>query len=290
LRASILGRNLWEVFPQGIGSAVYKLCHQVMGTGAPGHIEEYSEMFQCWLEVHAYPSADGLSVYFRDISERRQAEAKIIRTLKDNEVLLREVHHRVKNNLQVICSMLRLQAGYIQDEKLLHVLRESRERVYAMALLHDQLHRARDLSRVDLSEYIRNLASSLFCSYGVDSARIALRLDLQSITVSFDTAIPCGLIIHELVSNALRHAFPDKVRGQVWLGLHAKRGRVELTVSDDGVGFPAAGGGAHVRSLGLRLVKLLAEQMEATVERTGAPGTQFRFRFSISNQLESNSK
>jgi PAS domain S-box-containing protein len=290
-RAELLGNRLWDVFPEAIGGPFYQLYHEVMRTGEPGHIEEFYPPFQRWFEVHVYPSPEGLSVYFRDITERRQAEAQMKRALKDNEVLLREVHHRVKNNLQVICSLLRLQARYTQDDSLLQVLRDCRERVYAMALLHDQLHRARDLSSVDLSEYLKNVASSLFCSYGVDSARIELRLHLQNITVAFDTAIPCGLIVHELVSNSLRHAFPDGAGGRVSLNLRARTGgRVELTIADDGIGCHECTGGTSGKSLGLRLVTLLAEQMEAGVERSTTEGTQYRIRFQVKNQVESNPK
>ena len=195
-------------------------------------------------------------------------------------MLLREIHHRVKNNLQVICSLLRLQEGYIHDETLRQVLKECRERVHAMAILHDQLHRAKDLSSIDLGGYVRNLAASLFCSYGVNSAQIGLRLNLEGITVPFDTAIPCGLIVHELVSNALRHAFPDGRKGRISLGLRLEPGgEIELRVRDDGRGFSENAPSGTIRSLGLRLVDLLAEQMEAAVERSNRAGTEYRLVF-----------
>jgi two-component sensor histidine kinase len=215
--------------------------------------------------------------------------------LQEKEVLLREVHHRVKNNLQVICSMLRLQERNIRDDTLLQVLRDCRARVHAMAMLHDQLHRAKDFSNINLGEYIRNLAASLFSSYGVNSADVSLRLDIEDIPVAVDTAIPCGLIVNELVSNSLRHAFPEGRTGHVSLDLHARPGGcIELAISDDGRGFPESANPTDTRSLGLWLVDLLAGQIGASVERSSIGGAQYRLVFvgqaiSPANQL-TNSK
>jgi PAS domain S-box-containing protein len=290
-RQEVLGRHLREVFPEAAGGPFHDLFDKVARTGAPAHLEE---RFPCapsgrWFEVHAYPCPEGLTVYFRDVSGRHLADEKIKSALQEKEVLLREVHHRVKNNLQVICSMLRLQERNFRDDTLLHVLRECRERVLAMAMLHDQLHRAKDFSNIGLGEYIQNLAASLFCSYGVNSADLCLRLDIEDIPVAVDTAIPCGLIVNELVSNALRHAFPDGRRGGISLGLHARPGgSIELTIDDDGRGFTQGAHAAKGRSLGLWLVDLLASQIGAAVERSSIAGTQYRFVFSRTACLSTN--
>jgi PAS domain S-box-containing protein len=281
-RKDILGRNLWEVFPEAVDGPFHRMYEQAMRTGAPAHLEEFYPYapYNRWFEVHAYATTEGLAVYFRDVTERRQAGEKIKRTLQEKEVLLREVHHRVKNNLQVICSMLRLQERNLRDETLLQVLRECRERVMAMAMLHDQLHRAKDLSNINLGEYIRILAASLFCSYGVNSADVGLRMDVEDVPVVIDTAIPCGLIVNELVSNSLRHAFPEGRKGHISLGLHARPGSfVELTIADDGRGFPECAHTANTRSLGLWLVELLAGQIGAAVERSSSAGAQYRLVF-----------
>ncbi len=278
-RHDILGRNLWDVFPEAVGGPFFKLYERVMRSGKPGHLEEWypHAPHNRWFEVRAYPRTDGLAVYFRDSTGRRQAEEKIKRAFEEKEVLLREVHHRVKNNLQVVCSMLRLQERQLTDDTLLQVLRECRERVMAMAMLHDQLHRARDFSNLNLGEYIRNLAASLFCSYGVNSTAIGLQMEIEDIPVAVDTAIPCGLIVNELVANALRHAFPDGRKGCISLGLHARPGgSVELMVADDGCGFPNSAHTAKGRTLGLWLVDLLASQLGAAVERSHANGTRYR--------------
>jgi PAS domain S-box-containing protein len=296
-REDVLGRNLWEVFPESVDGPFYRLFERAMRAGAPAHLEEFYPHSPCgrWFEVHAYPSAEGLAVYFRDVTARRHTGEKIKRALQEKEVLLREVHHRVKNNLQVICSMLRLQERNIRDDTLLQVLRDCRARVHAMAMLHDQLHRAKDFSNINLGEYIRNLAASLFSSYGVNSADVSLRLDIEDIPVAVDTAIPCGLIVNELVSNSLRHAFPEGRTGHVSLDLHARPGGcIELAIGDDGRGFPESANPTDTRSLGLWLVDLLAGQIGASVERSSIGGAQYRLVFvgqaiSPANQL-TNSK
>jgi two-component sensor histidine kinase len=147
-------------------------------------------------------------------------------------------------------------------------------------MLHDQLHRAKDFSNIGLGEYIRNLAASLFCSYAVNSADVGLRMDIEDIAVAVDTAIPCGLIVNELISNSLRHAFPHRRQGHVSLGLHARPGGwIELTIGDDGRGFPESAHPASTRSLGLWLVDLLADQIGAAVERSSSAGAQYRLVF-----------
>jgi PAS domain S-box-containing protein len=281
-REDLLGRNLWDIFPEAVDGPFHRLYEEAVRTGAPAHLEEFYPYASLnrWFEVHAYGTPEGLAVYFRDVTERRQADEKIKRTLQEKEVLLREVHHRVKNNLQVICSMLRLQERNFRDEPLLQALRDCRERVMAMAMLHDQLHRAKDFSNINLGEYIRNLAASLFSSYGVNSADIGLRLDIEDITVLVDTAIPCGLIVNELVSNSLRHAFPEGRNGHITLGLHARpAGSVELTIADDGRGFRPSAHATETRSLGLWLVDLLAEQIGAALERSNSAGVRYRLVF-----------
>jgi two-component sensor histidine kinase len=181
--------------------------------------------------------------------------------------------------------MLRLQERNLQDQTLLQALKECRERVMAMAMLHDQLHRAKDFSNIDLGEYIRNLAASLFSSYGVNSADIGLRLDVEDVPVLVDTAIPCGLIVNELVSNSLRHAFPEGRKGHISLGLHARPpGSVEILIADDGRGFSESPPTASTRSLGLWLVDLLAGQIGAAVERSHNAGTQYRLVFQEAGQ------
>jgi two-component sensor histidine kinase/FixJ family two-component response regulator len=275
-RQAVLGANFLRDFPEPV---FHRMFQHAAETKTPVHFDAYSALFAAWLEVHAYPSAAGVSVYVRDITERRHAEERIRRSLQEKEVLLREVHHRVKNNLQVICSMLHLQARSIQDPAMLQVLKDCGDRVQVMALLHEQLHGASDLTTVNLGEYLRKVVIKLFSSYGVDSNEIRLSADVEEVQVPTDTATACGMIIQELVSNALKHAFPQG-RGSVTLCLHARPdGRIEMRVRDDGPGFSETAGSGPPHSLGLRLVQLFAEQIEATVERPAGPGTEYRLSF-----------
>ncbi len=156
-----------------------------------------------------------------------------------------------------------------------------------MAMVHEQLHRSRDLSKIDLGEYVRNLAASLFCSYGVDSATIALRVEVEDISLAIDTAIPCGLIIQELVSNSIKHAFPGGRRGEIHIGLRSLPNNSRLlTVRDTGVGLPPHVDIQNTKSLGLRLVRILADQTEATVTCSRDGGTEFRITFGQASNEE----
>lgn len=217
-----------------------------------------------------------LAKFYAMALQHKRSQERLYATLREKEVLLREIHHRVKNNLQVISSLLNLQAASLSDPQALEMLKESQNRVRSMALVHDQLHRSPDLSRIGFREYVKNLCASLFSSYGIDSARIALRVDVEDIALPIDAAIPCGLIVHELVSNSLKHAFPGGRRGEIFIALksHPLRGTV-LTVADNGIGLPGHVDVATASSLGLRLVRILAGQIEAPVRHRSGAGTAF---------------
>ncbi|MBN2391899.1 MAG: PAS domain S-box protein [Anaerolineae bacterium] len=215
----------------------------------------------------------------REITERAQAEAKIKASLKEKEILLQEIHHRVKNNLQVISSLLNLQSQGIQDEKTLEVFQESQNRIRSMALIHEKLYRSSDLARVDFAEYIRNLASFLIRSY----RSRAVRLDLQAadIYLSIDNAVPCGLIVNELISNALKHAFVDGREGEIRVIMQQLADhQVRLVVRDNGVGLPKDADYMNTGSLGLQLVTMLVEQLDGTIEIRNNVGAEFEIIFS----------
>ena len=221
------------------------------------------------------------TVILRDISERKEAERRIQTSLREKEVLLREVHHRVKNNLQVVSSLLNLQSRAFRDAKLQQALSESRNRVQSMALIHEQLYQARDLNDVDFPEYVRQLTSRLLHSYQVNPSQVALSVDVNDVSLSVDVAVPCGLILNELVSNSLKYAFRDGRSGEIRVAFSRMPDRsVQLTVADDGVGLPPEVGFWSTRTLGLRLVRSLARQLDGEVQLDGPPGTEFRIRFS----------
>lgn len=208
--------------------------------------------------------------------QRKQSQARTDTALREKEVLLREIHHRVKNNLQVICSLLNLQAGLLSDQQLLDMLKDSQNRVRSMALVHEQLHRSKDLSKILLGDYVRNLVASLVSAYGVPSRKIAVSIDAEELFVGIDTATHLGLIVHELVSNSFRYAYPGERSGVVSISLRtAPDGGVMLCVEDDGIGVPETVDVFNTKSLGLRLVRILAEQMDATLDCERQKGTRF---------------
>ncbi|RJQ24319.1 MAG: PAS domain S-box protein [Nitrospiraceae bacterium] len=216
----------------------------------------------------------------RDIAERKTAEEKMRASLREKEVLLREIHHRVKNNLQVISSILHLQSGYVRDEQSLMTLRESSNRIDMMALIHEKLYQSKSLSKIDFREYIGELITSLFLSHGVNMEKIKPEINAEGIFFDINTAIPCGLIIHELVSNCLKYAFPGERSGKITAGLYSDgEGRFTLTVSDDGIGLPEDFDLNKAGTLGLKLVAALTGQLDGTVNVIRNKGTTFKITF-----------
>jgi PAS domain S-box-containing protein len=228
----------------------------------------------------------------RDITQRVRAEEQIKASLHEKEVLLKEIHHRVKNNLQVISSLLSLQSYGIQDASALEMFRESQNRVRSMALIHERLYRSDDLARIDFAEYVRNLATFLVGSYRASARPITLTVAAQGVYLEIDSAVPCGLIINELVSNALKHAFPpngdrshDEGRpsrqdSEIRVELHYDGDQqLTLVVADNGVGFPEALDFRNTASLGLQLVNTLVNQLNGRLELDRTGGTRFKITF-----------
>jgi PAS domain S-box-containing protein len=212
---------------------------------------------------------------------RKRIEDQVKASLREKDVLIKEVHHRVKNNMQVISSLLNLQSRRIQDPDVLEMFRESQRRIRSMALIHERLYQSSDLSRIEFSQYLRNLATHLFHSYQVSSDRVRLRLDTEEVFFNINTAIPCGLIVNELVSNALKHGFPEGRTGEVAVELHRVAGDgYVVRVRDDGVGFPQALDYRRTETLGMQIVNTLVGQLEARLElENRTPGTAFRMEF-----------
>jgi PAS domain S-box-containing protein len=220
------------------------------------------------------------TVILRDVTDRVAAEDKIKNSLREKEALLKEIHHRVKNNLQVVSSLLGLQSRVVNDDQTRKMFQESQNRIHSMALLHECLYQSDNLSQIDLPVYIRQLAAHLFQSYGVVSGHIRLRTDLDALYLSMDAAVPCGLIINELVSNSLKYAFPDGREGEVRIELREHmEGMARLVVADNGVGLRSDINWETARTLGLRLVRTLAEQLGAKIEVESKAGTKVRLTF-----------
>jgi two-component sensor histidine kinase len=213
-----------------------------------------------------------------DVSQRH-AEAQRM------EVLIKEIHHRVKNNLQVIASLLYLQSTRLDDAKTMQMFEESSNRVKSISLIHEKLYKEKlqphgDQGDVDFGEYVRDLTDALFVSYGVDRKIIRLVLDTTNASLSLDSAVPCGLIVNELVSNALKYAFPDGRSGEIRISLYKDiDGRAILIVSDNGIGLPPEADLDSSSSLGVRLVRMLAQQLGAEMQMSRGKGTEYKFKF-----------
>ena len=217
-----------------------------------------------------------------DITARKQVEEQLKTSLHEKEILLKEIHHRVKNNMQVISSLLNLQSGYISNAQALEIFQDSQNRVRSMALIHEKLYRSKNLAEIDLGEYINDLAIHLFRSYKAESKGIALKVRAEDVYLGIDAAVPCGLIINELISNALKHAFPLGHQGEILVELQKdQQQQISLCISDNGIGFPAGLDFRNTGSLGLQLVNTLVRQLDGTIELQNGSGTTFKINFAI---------
>jgi PAS domain S-box-containing protein len=215
-----------------------------------------------------------------ELEERKIIESQIKKSLKEKEILLQEVHHRVKNNLQIMSSLLRLQSSYIQDKKVLDIFKESENRIKSMAIVHNKLHQTHDYEKIDAEDYINSLVENLRSTYALMAARIKFKTHIQRLSINIETAIPCGLIINELVSNAIKYAFPDR-NGNVTIYLNRNTDMLfNLKVEDDGIGLPENFSAMKDESLGLKLVNMLVEQLNGKLEINTKKPTSFNIHFS----------
>jgi PAS domain S-box-containing protein len=235
------------------------------------------------LATHAAIAIQNAQLYRQaqeELTQRRQAEAHLTVSLREKEVLLKEVHHRVKNNMQIVSSLLELQSDVIDDATLLAQFRDSQDRIRSMALVHETLYQSQDLARLDLARYIHTLSAQLVQSYSVDPQRITVQIQAEPVILDIDQAIPCGLILNELLSNTFKYAFPQNRTGAVHVELHAGTAQqAMLVVRDNGIGLPDAIDFRHTESLGLQLVAMLTEQLQGTIALERAGGTTFTLTF-----------
>lgn len=214
-------------------------------------------------------------VVIRDITETKLAEQELKNSLAEKEILLKEIHHRVKNNLQVISSILNLQSSFIKDFSTINILKESQNRIKSMAFIHESLYQNKDFSNVNFSDYVSNLCNTLFYTYNTSDDFVKLKLEISPIKLSIDNAIPCGLIINELVSNALKYAFPNNRKGELAIRVFFHKNQLRIEVEDNGIGFPENLNFRNTDSLGLQLVITLVEQLNAEIELISKEGCKF---------------
>ena len=220
----------------------------------------------------------GIVCIGNDIEEIKEAQSKIKASLEEKEILLREIHHRVKNNLQIISSMLNIQSNYIKDKEDLELLRESQSRIKSMAIIHEGLYNSNDFTHINFKDYINNLMHYISVHYNL-SPKIHLYVDVKNIMLNIETAVPCGLIINELVSNSIKHAFPPGSSGNIKVSLTSEMGICSLKVSDNGIGFPANVDFKNTKTLGFKLVNVLTNQLDGNIELDKRKGTEFIINF-----------
>jgi len=214
-----------------------------------------------------------------DITENKKNEERITQSLKEKEVLLKEVHHRVKNNMQVISSILNLQSSYVKDTYALNLLKECQNRIKSMAFIHESLYQTKNFEAVNFSEYITTLTKNLVHTYSINSKKIKLILTLDKLFLNLDSSIPCGLIINEIVSNSLKYAFPDNRDGIIFVTLKVDNNNVRIEAGDNGIGIPSHIDVKHTETLGLQLVDTLVEQINGTLTLDRNRGTKFIIEF-----------
>lgn len=274
LRGAFLGK-----MPPELDAELF-LMYTSAFNGAPRHHEASMQLDNgsvMWIEFFVSPITTDSGIHevsclAHDITEKKRTEREMIENLREKEALLKEVHHRVKNNLQIISSIFSLQRDHVDgDPRAMALLHESRNRIHSMSFIHESLYQAKSFSQVDLAQYIEGLCRNLMMSYSL-SGRVRLHTDLQHTMLDLDKAIPCGLILNELISNALKHAFPEGREGTITIGLGQEGKSVRISMQDDGAGFPEDYKEERDKRLGMELVGLLIDQLDGRVERSGHPG------------------
>jgi two-component sensor histidine kinase/sensor domain CHASE-containing protein len=284
----------WEVGvipPEGWHKAVSK---KLLEFQAVGLIVSVLIAIIIYLLISRYSLLDEKNEYLKqsyqnlknEVIERKKAEEKVKASLLEKETMLKEIHHRVKNNLQVISSLLNMQSSYLQDENAREALQESMARVRTMAMIHTQLYQSQDLTRVDCGLFIRDLIGNISQAYGRAEPPVAISVDADEIQLDIDTSIPCGLILNELVTNALKYAFPEGRAGKINIRMRSEDNHVALTVQDNGIGFPESIDSTKVKSLGLELVNILVGQMNGKIDMQADGGTMWNITFPLKNERE----
>lgn len=211
-------------------------------------------------------------------------EEQIKAALDEKGLLLREIHHRVKNNLQIIISLFNLQTSYIDDDKAYQALKEGQDRIKSMALIHERFYQSDGISKIDFDDYCRKLMEHLYSSFKINPNTIIIDIKIENIRLDIDTAVPCGLIINEIVSNAFKHAFSDKEKGQVSILLkNAADGECYLEIKDDGIGMPEDFNLETADSLGFQLIQALSDQLDGKLELLTSPNNGLKYKLNFKN-------
>jgi PAS domain S-box-containing protein len=292
----MIGKSLFEIFPETTAARFSKNVKKVFETGKSLSIDEKMivQGREYYNSSRLNPVKDdrgrviAVAGIVRDITEHKRAEEQIKKSLREKDILLKEIHHRVKNNLQIICSLLNLQVKIEKNKKVRDILEESKNRIRSMAIIHEKLYQSGDFSRINLTEYIPSLTTHLFHAYRIDSGRVELKMNMKDVFLSLDLAVPCGLLINELVANALKHAFPDTAdepdvrKGIIEVSISSKDNIYTLIVRDNGIGLIEKVDLSKPVTLGMVLINALVIQLDAIMEVKRNNGTTFKFTFTES--------
>jgi PAS domain S-box-containing protein len=286
-----VGMNMAEIVKPLLNEELYDYSIQSFEKTFSGQTSELEGPFKTnknhtiWIETFLNPilledgSIKEISCISHEITEKKASESQIRQSLKEKEVLLKEVHHRVKNNLQVISSILNLQSSYVKDDQTLSILRESQNRIKSMSYIHESLYQTKNFSSINFSEYIENLSNNLFHSYQIFDNFIELKLKVEPVNLNLDQAIPCGLIVNELITNALKYAFKGKKTGEIFIGINENGKTISIRIEDNGVGLPKGFNYLKTETLGLQLVVTLVEQLDGKLEMKTEKGTKYLITF-----------
>jgi two-component sensor histidine kinase len=292
------GKSITKLYGSNAVSSLIEEVNEIVSTGKIKKYETYSPILDSYFSFSAFSPAPNLYVTLTtDISEQKKAEkylrnahddlevkvqertSELLAALQEKELLLREIHHRVKNNLQIISSLLNLQIPYIKDDESIEFFKESQNRVKSISMVHEKLYQSKNIDKIEFGEYISNIVTNLFQTYDVNQDIIEYSSSLDNIKLNIETSIPCGLIITELVTNSIKHAFLDGKKGKIWVELQSKNEKFTLIIKDNGVGFPEDLDFKNTESLGLQLVDLLVDQVDGTIELNRKNGTEFKIEF-----------
>ena len=298
LNKKFSGKSITKLYGSTAVSSLIKEVNEIVSTGKIKKYETYSTILDSYFSSSAFSPAKNLYVTLTtDITEQKKAErylrnahdnlevkvqertSELLATLQEKELLLREIHHRVKNNLQIISSLLNLQIPHIKDEQAIEFFKESQNRVKSISMVHEKLYQSKNLDKIDFGDYISNIVTNLFQTYDINQSIIEYNSNLDNIKLNIETSIPCGLIITELVTNSIKHAFSNGETGKIWVDLHPENEKFILTIKDNGIGFPENVDFKDNGSLGLQLVDLLVDQLDGAIELNQKKGTEFKIEF-----------
>ena len=284
-KEKVLGRkvseiNVYNAINKEIDSAVSEKHSRIFESNVTTH-----HLKNIWISTTLTPiysefgNLKKLVFVDTDITSGKLLQKQIEESLKEKDVLLKEIHHRVKNNLQIIISLLNLQSGYIKDEATLKAVQDGQNRVRSMALVHEKFYQAEELSEIDFGEYVEKLTQYIYQSYGDKTDRVKMIIESDRVGLDMDTAMPSGLLVNEIVSNAYKYAFPGDSKGEIRIVLKKQNGKVIFKISDNGVGLPGEINLEAAESLGMQLIQALTAQLDGELEVSRENGTEFTVSF-----------